>query len=349
MRHTGMEDFMKKVLLAAWLVFALGFLGACSNEAPVDAVDPVDQAWTDFRAAYGELETTEEKLPLIRGFMREHPDTEYAGMLAGAVAYYQGDEMADPVGAYALLGETLAKNTDPEARYQIGMAMFPLAMEMGEPMDLGVVAEELAASRPLDFGEMIEVADAAITHEQWEVGATYAEAALGKATAEAFLSDYPDDDYTAEEAAVKADRRKAMSLANLGWAQWNLDQTEEAMATFEEAAPLKSVNYVGAADTPLDLYRGKAMLAAGEPVKAMEFLTPGAIMGSDDDAMSALREAYVAAKGNDQGFDEWIWSERKALAKSVGTFTLADYDGNPHDFSTLSDGNVTLLAFWFPT
>ena len=340
---------MKRILLAAGLVIALGLLGACAKETPVEAVDPVEQAWTDFRDAYGELESTEEKLPLIEAFMRVHPDTEYAGMLAGAIAYYQGDEMEDPEGAYALLGETLAKNTDPEARYQIGTAMFPLAMELGEPMDLGAVAEELAATRDLKFGEMIDVADLALAHEQWEIGLTYAEAALSKATAEAFLSDYPDDDYTIEEAAAKADRRKAMSLANLGWAQWNLDQTEEAMATFEEAAPLKSVNYVGAADTPLDLYRGKAMLAAGETVEAMVLLAPGAIMGSDEDAMTALREAYTAERGNDEGFDEWMWSEREALAKSVDTFTLADYDGNSRDFSTLSDGNVTLLAFWFPT
>ena len=103
---------MKRIIGAAGLVILLGLTGACSKEGPVDAVDPVDQAWTDFRAASGELETTEEKLPLIEAFMREHPDTKYAGRLAGAVAYYQGDEMDDPAGAHALLVETLAKNTD---------------------------------------------------------------------------------------------------------------------------------------------------------------------------------------------------------------------------------------------
>lgn len=340
---------MKKILLAAGLVILLGLMGACSKDASEDAVDPVEQAWTEFRAAVGELETTEEKLPLIQAFMREHPDTDHAGMLAGAVAYYQGDEMEDPEGAYALLGETLEKNTDPESRYQIGMAMFPLAMETGETMDLGAVAEELAATRDLRFGEMIEVADTAVAHDQWEVGVTYAEAAMGKATAEAFLADYPDDDYTAEEAAAKADRRKAMSLADLGWAQWNLGQTDEAMVTFEEAAPLKSVNYVGAADTPIDYYRGRAMLASGDADTAIELLAPGAIMGSDKDAMAVLREAYAAKNGNHDGFDEWMWSQREGLAKAVDGFTLADYEGNTQDFAALSDGKVTLLAFWFPT
>jgi hypothetical protein len=344
-----MEDLMKRILLAAGLVIALGLLGACAKEAPVNAVDPVEQAWENLNETYNELETAQDKTELFEGFLRQFPDTAQAGRLASSVAYFRGKELDDPAGAYKILAETLAMNTDPGARYEIGTAMFPLAMELGESMDLGAVAEELAATRDLKFGEMIDIADLALAHEQWEIGMTYAEAALSKATAEAFLSDYPDDDYTGEEAAAKADRRKAMSLANLGWAQWNLDQTEEAMATFEEAAPLKSVNYVGAADTPLDLYRGKAMLAAGEAVEAMVLLAPGAIMGSDDDAMTALREAYTAENGNDEGFDEWMWSEREALAKSIDTFTLADYEGNSHDFSTLSNGNVTLLAFWFPT
>jgi tetratricopeptide (TPR) repeat protein len=270
-------------------------------------------------------------------------------MLAGAIAYYQGDEMEDPEGAYSLLAETLTKNTDPESRYQIGMAMFPLAVETGATMDLGAVAEELAATRELKFTEMIDVADTAIDHDQWGVGATYAEMALSKATPEAFLADYPDDDYTQEEAAAKAVRRKAMSLADLGWAQWNLGQTDEAMATFEEAAPLRTVDYVGAADTPLDYYRGRAMLASGDAAAAMELLAPGAIMGSDKDAMAVLREAYAEKNGGNDGFDEWMWSQRETLAKAVDGFTLADYEGNPQDFSALSDGKVTLLAFWFPT
>ena len=340
---------MKKFLIAVGLLVALGLMAGCAKEEPVEAVDPIEQAWETMMETYNELETAQDKTELFEGFMREYPDTSYAGRLASAVAYYRGEELDDPEGAYAILAETLAKNTDPEARHEIGTSMFPLAVEIGETMDLGVVAEELAATRPLTFGEMIDVSDMALEHDQWSLGATYAEAALSKATAEAFLSDYPDDDYTVEEAAAKADRRKAMSLANLGWGLWNLDRTDEATAAFEEAAPLKTIDYLGVADTPLDLYRGKAMLAAGETVEAMVLLAPGAIMGSDEDAMTALREAYAVKKGNDEGFDEWMWSERMALAKPVDTFTLADYEGNDQDFSALSDGKVTLLAFWFPT
>ncbi len=210
--------------------------------------------------------------------------------------------MEDPEGAYALLAETLAKNTDPEARYQIGTAMFPLAVELGKPMDLGSVAEELAATRSLNFGEMIDIADLALEHEQWEIGAAYAKAALDMATPEAFLADYPDDDYTVEEATAKAERRQVMSLADLGWALWNLGQPDEAMAAFERAAPLKTVNYVGAADTPLDYYRGKAMHAAGDSAAAMELLAASAVMGSDNDAMDMPSRSLCCGQGRRRRF-----------------------------------------------
>jgi hypothetical protein len=337
---------MKRLITIAGLVALVALMGACSQEPEVD---PVEQAWADFRAAYGELEATEAKAELIEAFLREHPDTTYAGVLAPAVAYYRGEELGEPAAAYALLAETRAANTDPEARFQIGTAMFPLAVELGEEMDLGAVAAELAAVRPLDFGEKIDVADLAVEHGHWETGTEYAEAALAEATPEAFLADYPDEDYTREEAAAKAERRRVMALADLGWALWNLDRKEEAQAAFDQAMPLRSADYVGASDTKLDLYVGRAALAAGEPERAMELLAPSAVMGSDSDAMAAYREAFVAARGSEEGIDEHLWSVREQLARPVDDFTLTDYEGEAQSFSALTDGKVALLAFWFPT
>lgn len=340
---------MKRTLLAAGLIAMLGMVGACSQQAPEQAVDPVEQAWSDLGDAYNNAETAQEKAELIEGFVRAFPDTAQAGQLASAVAYYRGDELGEPRAAYDLLAETLAKNTDPEARYQIGTAMFPLAVELGEPMDLGAIADELAETRPLDFGEMIDIADLAIEHDQWELAASYAEAALEKATPEAFLADYPDDDFTPEEAQAKADRRKAMSLADLGWAQWNLGDTEAAVATFDRAEQYKTVDYLGVADTPIDLYRGKALLDSGDAEAAIVVLTPPAVLGSDEDAMAALREAYAAVNADTSGFEDFVWDQRRLLAREIDDFSLADYEGQSHDFSALSDGKVTLLAFWFPT
>jgi tetratricopeptide (TPR) repeat protein len=257
--------------------------------------------------------------------------------------------MDDAEGALALLDATLDQNTDPETRFEIAKAMFPLSVEIGEPMDLATIAEELAAVRPLNFVERIEVSDLALEHGQWETGAAYAEAALEKATADDFLADYPDDDYTREEAEAKAARRTIMSLANLGWAKWNLGQPDEAMAAFDEAAPLQTVGYLGFSDLPLDLYRGRALLASGDAEGAIELLTPRAVLASDEDAMEALREAFAVINQEEGEFDDFVWSERQRLARTIDDFTLADYEGEMHDFSALSDGKVTLLAFWFPT
>jgi tetratricopeptide (TPR) repeat protein len=309
----------------------------------------LEQEWADLRAAYNELETTEEKVALVEGFLTKYPDTEYAGRLAGTLAYYRGEEMDDAEGALALLDATLDQNTDPETRFEIAKAMFPLSVEIGEPMDLATIAEELAAVRPLNFVERIEVSDLALEHGQWETGAAYAEAALEKATADDFLADYPDDDYTREEAEAKAARRTIMSLANLGWAKWNLGQPDEAMAAFDEAAPLQTVGYLGFSDLPLDLYRGRALLASGDAEGAIELLTPRAVLASDEDAMEALREAFAVINREEGEFDDFVWSERQRLARTIDDFTLADYEGEMHDFSALSDGKVTLLAFWFPT
>jgi tetratricopeptide (TPR) repeat protein len=344
-----MGEWMKRTLVVTGLIIVMGLMANCAKEESAEAGDPVEQAWEAMVESYNELETAQDKTELFEDFLREHPDTAYAGRLASSVAYYRGNELGDPEGAYSILAETLAKNTDPEARYEIGTAMFPLAVEIGESMDLGAVAEELAATRELSFGEMIDVADLALEHDQWELGATYAEAAMAKATPEAFLADYPDDDYSADEAAAKAERRKAMSLADLGWALFNLGEAERAMAVFEEATQYKTTNYLGVTDTDVDLYHGKALLAGGDAAGAMELFAPAAVMGSDDDAMTGLEEAFVAINGSTEGLDDWLWTERQRLARKIDDFTLADYDGVSHDFSAVSDGKVTLLAFWFPT
>ena len=140
---------MKRTLVVTGLIIVMGLMANCAKEEPAEAGDPVKQAWEAMVETYNELETAQDKTELFEEFLREYPDTAYAGRLASSVAYYRGNELGDPEGAYAILAETLAENTDPEARYEIGTAMFPLAMEIGETMDLGAVAEELAATREL--------------------------------------------------------------------------------------------------------------------------------------------------------------------------------------------------------
>jgi tetratricopeptide (TPR) repeat protein len=345
-----MEDLMeRRRLLSVGLVVVLGLVGACSKPAPEEARLPPEEAWTELKDALGETESSAEKAALVETFLRGYPEGENAGKIAGAWAYYRGEALDDPAGALTLLEEILPKNTDPEVRFNIATAMFPLSAELGRPVDLAPFAEELTAVRPLTFSERIDIADTAIAHGQWQVAASFAESALETATPEAFLADYPDDGFTAEQAAEKAGRRTAMAQADLGWALWNLGDKERAAAAFEVATAHRTESYLGIADTPVDLYRGKALLADGDAEAAIELLAPIAVMSSDDDAMTALRQAFAAVNPERAAFDEFLWSQRQRLAKPIDGFTLADYEGTPHDFSALSAGKVTLLAFWFPT
>ena len=57
---------------------------------------------------------------------------------------------------------------------------------------------------------------------------------------------------------------------------------------------MKSVTYVGAADTPLDYYHGRAKLASGDSAAAMELLAAGAIMAK---ALLADDKVTVRAAG----------------------------------------------------
>ena len=190
--------------------------------------------------------------------------------------------------------------------------------------------------------------DAAEQHELWSLAEHHADAALAFATEEAFRADYPDRDFSDDQVALRARLRKVEALAYKGWALCNQGRDEECFAIFEEAHPLNQTSYAGSSDTPLDRFWGQALVDRGAYDQAMELLLPDALLGDRDNALQPLEEAYVALHGDDQGFEDYLWSERQRIARTVDDFTLPDYDGTQHSLSD-GNGNVMLLAFWFPT
>ena len=59
---------MKKFLIAFGLLVALGLMAGCAKEEPVEAVDPIEQAWEAMMETYNELETAQDKTELFEGF-----------------------------------------------------------------------------------------------------------------------------------------------------------------------------------------------------------------------------------------------------------------------------------------
>lgn len=319
-------------------------LAGCADDPGLTA----EEAYQVAREAYYEAETPEEKARIAEEYLASWPDSERAPGLAEALLYYRGEELDDPEGAYRIVSEVLTHVEDPERRFAIGMALVPVAHEVGEPLDPASLAAELAAYRPLTFTEHMDVVDAAEEIDAWRTARDHASDALGLATPEAWRADYPEQEADAAEVAERARKRRAAALAHLGWAQHHLGETDEALATFASAEAVTDTNYVGIPETPLGSYWGRALVDVGRPGEALEKLAPDAVMGGDEDARAALRRAFEATRPDDDDFTEYLWSLRERFAPPVDEFTLTDYDGEQVSLSDFN-GQVVMLAFWFPT
>ena len=308
----------------------------------------VEDAFGEFREAIREIESPEEKTALCESFLNQFPESEHTGSLAGAVAYYRGEAMEDPAGAVAFLDGLLAKVEDPEMRFGVQMAQFPLAEEIGQAKNLEAIVTDLEAHRALTFSENLEVSEMAAGHELWSLAEIQAVAASTLATAEAYRSEYPDTELTDDEVIAKADNRSVMAATNRGWALAHLHRETEALEVFQAAAPLSQSNYLGVPSTELFSYWGRTALGQGDAERALELLGPTAVLGDNDEAFEAYREAYIAVHEDEAGFEDFLWSARQDLAKVVDDFELPDYEGA---INRLGDtrGKVVFLSFWFPT
>jgi hypothetical protein len=329
------------------LTVLVGLAGGCTKQ---EQASPAEAAWSTLVEAWNGLETAEEKTALAEGYLAEFPDTEHSGSMASVIVYYRGHEMNDPQGAYDAVAAALAVIKDPEQKFEVSMELLSLADSVEVPLELAEVADALAAQRPLTYREHEQVFETAVDLEEWSVAAAHTSAATELATPEVYRADYPDRDFSDEEAAEGAQRRKATSLAHDGWAAYNMGDSELAFARFAAAEDVGSMTYLGVPNTPLYTFWGRAALSEGNLDSAIELLGTEAAFGSDGSGAEVyLRQAYATKNGDERGFDEFLWATRNKLATPVGNFTLPDYEGNEISLADVSDGKVTLLAFWFPT
>ncbi len=338
---------MSRRLTVLSLAVLVGLAAGCAKTEPTD---PAEQAWSELREAWNGMETAEDKTTLAEGYLAEFPNTEHSGTAASIIVYYRGHELGDPEGAYEVVSAAFDQIDDPAQKFEVGMEMLSLADSVEVPLDLAQLAGDLAAERPLTYGEHQQVFETAVDLEEWSVAEEYAQAATDLATPEAYRADYPDREFTEQDITERVQTRRATALAYAGWAAYNQGNTDAAFARFATADDVGSVSYLGVPNTPLYTFWGRAALAEGEIESAIELLGAEAAFGNDPtDAATYLREAYVAKNGDEKGFDEFLWATRNELATVVDDFTLLDYQGNEVSLAEISTGKVTLLAFWFPT
>ncbi len=196
--------FRSGVLILSLVLVAA--MGCAPTEPPkADAETAFDQMWD----ILDEIEAPGERVPILEQFIADYPDTERAEDALGDVIYYRTEEMDDLPGAIAVARATLAKTSDPELRFKIGLRVHDLSARSGEPTDLAAVAGELAAHRELGFIDHLDVVERAEKSGSWEVMLDHATAMDAHANAAAFRAAYPDDDFSDERVEHSVNRRRA--------------------------------------------------------------------------------------------------------------------------------------------
>jgi len=139
-----------------------------------------------------------------------------------------------------------------------------------------------------------------------------------------------------------------MLIVKNGWARANQGQLYDALADFAKADDMVRRSYFDVPEYDLDLYWAKTLMMTGNHEAAIErFAAEGLIMRNEE-ALAGLKEAYIGVHGDESGFDAYAATLHRSIAKTIEDFDLPDYKGDRHSFSDLR-GDVTLLAFWFPT
>lgn len=318
---------------------------ACSREpAPPTA----DEAWEAARAGLEATEDREEAIRILRDYLGKHPVTRRTAGLLGYLAEMEGLKAGRPAEVEALVLEIRPRVEDEDQRFELDKLLVQLAALRGDAATLEARLAELTAQRELTFTDRLELMEGLAAGEAWQTVAELADAALGQATAEAYRADYPDTELSPEELEERAAQRRVLALSYRGRAAAKAGRVEEALADFRAAEPMASFNYAGVPESPLLRWWGAAALEAGDAERALELLAPDAVMGGNEEAMADLRRAYAARFGSEEGIGEYLWSTRDRLARPIDGFTLTDYEGNEVSLDDFN-GEVRLLAFWFPT
>lgn len=319
-------------------------LASCGRAKP-----PAGEAHAAAEKAYRAAATPAEKVAILREFLATYPESEHTLDALRPAVYYLVERLDAAAEAEALVRDLLEQVQAPAIRREVLLARLEPLAALGDAATLATTVAAAIDIAPLDYAENDDAVDAALRATAWPLALERAEAGLLQAGPDAVRADFPDRTFTDDEIREAVARRWAAMLAGKGWALANLERPDEALAALAEAAEHDTPEFTGDSANRIGSYRGRILLRLGRHREALQALAADALFGGDEDALTAMREAYVALHGGDTGLDAYLWSTRLAAAPRVPDFELPDYQGRPRAFSSLRGGEVTLLAFWFPT
>jgi tetratricopeptide (TPR) repeat protein len=328
--------------MVALIAIAVGCGGT-----PETGTDDWQAEFAKVEEAFDATEDPAEKAALAENFLARFPETEETGDVAGVIVYYRGRQLGDWESVWKTLSAASEAVTDPETDLAVALELRDAAQALDRDIDLAPFVSALEAERALTFGEHMKLMAAGGEDEDWAMTEKHARAGLALATPEAFRADYPDREFTDEDAARRAARREGTARAWLGWALANTDRIEEATTEFETADATSSPGYFGVPSGPLYRLWGATETEHGDRDAGMERLARAALWTDDHDAMELLESLYPTDEAATP-FEDWLWETRVRTARTVDSVTLEDYQGTEHSLDDLR-GEAILLAFWFPT
>jgi tetratricopeptide (TPR) repeat protein len=309
------------------------------------AAEEAYNSMMEVRHTYPEVK---DRMAMTKEFLADYPETEHTAALLGHVFYYQGERLGDAPGAIAYAEGIRRQITDPVIATDVDKMMVELYGQAGMTDRMLSVAAELEAAGEMKFNNYWNVIEVATEHGDWGVVANYCEKARPLATAEAYRTQWSEHEFTDEEAEKAARNRRGMIAGKDAWAKANTGRVEEALAEFTEADQWVNRSYLGVPEYDFNLHWANTLIMKGRYDDAIDRLATEALVMGREEAVAALKEAYVGKNGGDSEFDRYAERLHRKVARSVDDFTLRDYKGTPHTFADLR-GEVTLLAFWFPT
>jgi len=291
---------------------------------------------------------TEERLAITKEFLAEFPESGKTATALDAVFYYQGGELGDMAGAIAYAERIRSKITDPEIAQDIDRELMGFYGKAGMTQKMRVFADRLGAAGVLDYSDHWNIIESAVDADDWQVARDYCAAARGMATAEVIRAERPDRDISDEDAEAAADERMGMLLVKDGWARANLGQIDAALIDFAKADNLVPHYYFGVPEYDLNLYWGRTLIMKGDFKTAIGRLDAYGLILRNEEALTALEEAYTGLHGSDSGYKDWVATHHRSIATTIDDFEMPDYKGERQRFSEIRS-DVTLVSLWFPT
>lgn len=344
-------------LHGSWLpIIALLTLAACSPAPDQDAhlasasageadASAVELAYDQMSDIYSATEDREERVAIVKDFLARYPDSDMTANALEAASYPLLEELDRPGEAYELYETYLPGISDPETRFDAQKGLAILHSKTRNLASLDMLVTEMIEEHEFQFTDYLDLMEAAVEAEAWELASRQADASMVLANPEAFKAQWPD--ISDEDAESWGRRRQAYVAAYKGWALENLGQHDDALGAFAENAAKTTFSLLGVDDTPLHLYWGQSLLRQGRPEEAMGKLQLEALFGPSE-ALDAYRQAWIEVHGAEGGLDDHLWAMRRQHSKPMPQFTLANYAGETVDTVNIQD-HVIVVTSWSPT